>query len=288
MGVGQKIVNLNYFDVSDPAFADPTGMLSGAGATEVSVDGNIGYVGGQNKTLGYRQTIKHDSMNYMDWDTGKDLLYTADGIWKTEVSASGTVADGGQYGGAILLTTDSSTNDSCAIYNTFALGNGGGGLNTFFYPNAVFSVSPISNTDCIIRCGWMDSITDPPTNGIYIEADTSQAWQGWRYVCKDGTGSTAVDGKYPFNTGDLVYMTRIELSNNPVPAANFFMRAGIFQTWGGGQTTANESGVTITTHVPSVITEMSFVFQIIAKGAAAKSIYISDFKRGFDTEGSTD
>ncbi len=276
LGIGHRIINLDTVDVSDAAFQNPRNALSGAGATEVACDNLTGFLWGQNKTLGYEESIRHDSMQFIAHSGS--VLTTTQGSWKTALVGSGSVTDGATAGGSVLLTTGATINDQVAIFNTATVGSGG--LNPFYYPNTVFSVAPISTATVIYRIGWMDTLSDPPTNGIYIEADSTVDTL-WHFVCKTGSGTTKVDSKFVFDVADAIYRSRIELSNNPVAAANFYMTRPPFNLWGATTTT---DVTTITTNVPDVTTDMSFVFQIITKGAAGKTMNACDFKLGFNTE----
>ncbi len=141
-------------------------------------------------------------------------------------------------------------------------------------------MAPVETSDVIIRCGWMDSITDPPTNGIYMEVDSSVDTL-WHFVCKKGAGTTVVNSKFQYGITGSIYRFRVEMSNNPVAAANFYMSRPPFNFWGA---TLTQDVATIDTNVPDVTTSMAFVFQIITKGAATKTMYVSDFKLGFNTE----
>jgi hypothetical protein len=252
-GIGQRIINLNMADVSDPAFSEPHKMVSGDGASEVTIDSNIGFVWGQHKTLGLRESIRHDAMEFMGYEVISGRLTTAQGTWRTE----GMVTDAKMPGGVVRLTARAGT--LAAIW--------GQTITRTLYPNVVFSVGPEEIDAVVIRCGWMDL----SGNAILVEVDTDKPWQGWRFVCRNATGQTVVNSAYPFNISGVIYMFRIEVADG---AVNFYARDYAFQHW---------ETKTIATDLPAANVPLTWVYQVISRGAA-KSLLVADYKCGFNTE----
>ena len=260
---GWRVIDLNMADVRSDAFKDPAAMISGAGATEVTVDSNIGYQWGQNKTLGYRESIRHDAMQFMAYDALKGLLTTVQGVWKVD---SGTVADADQPGGAVQLTTDP-LKGIAAILSPL-------GISPALRPNVVCSFFPADLWGVIYRIGWMDSLDDPPANGMYMEVDTREPWAGWRYVCRANGVQSEVDSTYPFNSGAM-FQFRIEAYDVPNLGCNFAVRDYLYQF-------PDLKG--IATNVPGPDAKLDFVVQAISLDGTAKTCRFHDLKLGFNTE----
>ncbi len=263
-------------DTSDVA-ASATGPLwiQGPGSTEVTVTTSNGRWGGPNKTFGWRNTMQHDSMTYMDYSAG--LLRTNHGTWNSLLAGAGSVTDGVQAGGSVFLTTGTSSTDSTAIFDTATIGIGGvtPGLN----PHTIFTITPNFGlgfvTEMVVRCGFADTLTDPPTNGIYIEIGTAVDGGFYSIVCRAAGVQTKVTSAI-FNYPSEPRTFRIEVT--PI-FVNFYIQIPNFE---------NPALLgSISTNIPNSATVLSRIFQVTSAttGAEAKTLMVFDSKLGFDTEG---
>ena len=237
--------------------------LFGNGMNRCNMTTHSGRVFGQHKTLGYRESIMHDAMKFIKY--GTNVLQTAQGNWFT----TGAVTDATQPGGAVSIATSGVINNIAAIYNAATMGVSG--VSVEYKPHLIAAVTVLDTTKTVSRFGYMDSITDPPTNGIYVEVDPTEGNPWWRAVCKDATGRTEVTAAGP----GLAVAWRIEIQAN---CANFYYRTS---------SSADEGFVffaSITTHVPGAAVKLDIAFQVKALDAAVRTLFVYDVKQGYQTE----
>src|SRR5262249_27382153 len=118
-------------------------------------------------------------------------------------------------GGAMLLVTGTSDNNYVNVYNTNVIGTGG--VSTQYRPSTVFTVVTVLSGDHpsflmnqVLRCGFMDSISDPPLNGIYMEANPAAVDGFWTCVCRRAGTQTRVTTVFDYTPGHA-FVFRIEV-----------------------------------------------------------------------------
>lgn len=266
-----KLVNMNEVDILDPSLRDPNLYVYGAAAQEVSIFGSTGNVWGQATVNGSRNTFSHDSMRFLRFDSANNLLHTSDANWKVARSGAGFVADGTQPGGAVTISTAAALNDYAAIMDTATVGVNG--INFFMRLQAYITTAAIDATDVIYRWGFMDSLTNPPTNGIYVEFDQAKSSK-LRFVCRAAGNETVVLSSYDAAAGAV---RQYQIHGGPNPRS---------VTFGCRESPNNifERAKSITTNIPADSVNLSFVCQVITTNAAAKSMFVYDVKRSHGTE----
>ncbi len=239
----------------------------GNGIGRVIASTHSGRVYGQNKTLGYRETIRHDSMHFVAWNT--PILNTNQGNWFTDADA---VADAFQPGGAVVITNTGVADNTAALYDSATLGTSG--ISTGLSPHLIVTFSPIDVINSVHRVGLMDGIADPPVNGIYVEIDPDADNFYWRAICtKEGSGTTVLPTTtFNYGPGQIVSW-RIEVQDG---VANFYWRVDPFQFYTYfGQ---------IATNVPLASKDLNVVCLVIGRDSTPRSQFVYDVKLGFNTE----
>lgn len=180
-----RIINTGHLDVNAA-----TSTLFGRGSGDVVVDTGTGFAYGQGLLQPLHVFKRRDACALIRHDTTNSVLHTADGNWRTFVSAGGSINASGQPGSALDLTTGATAGDITAIFDTVSVGNGDGFASTIGYCSS-FLVAPVANTAVVARVGWASSTGASPTNAIYVEYNPS-ASANWRLVCTNGGTSTTV------------------------------------------------------------------------------------------------
>jgi hypothetical protein len=237
----------------------------GNGVGRINATTHSGRLFGSFKTHSYRDTIKHDSMMYVDYNA--PVLNTQDGTWRANATA---VNNAVQPGGAIEIINSGVPNNAASLYSCATLG--ASGMSQQFNPHLIFTVSPIDVTQSIHRWGFMDSNSNPPTNGIYVEANPAHATY-YRMVAMDNTVPTYLDQTINNYANGQVLQWRIEVG---VGVASFYVRQSpnrFFRFVG-----------TMTTGLPAVGIYLDTVFQVVGLDGNPRNVFIYDVKQGFLTE----
>lgn len=140
---------------------------------------------------------RDDMMDFME--VSGTILRTTQGTWNTAVSGGGTVTAAAS-GKGVAINTAATLNNDAAIFYPSAAANGPVPSDN---PGVVFSTSISSSTAVKVRFGLMGSNADPPTSGIWVEADSSVSTQ---YRCGSnvgGVGPTYVNAALPAGTAIL-------------------------------------------------------------------------------------
>ncbi len=249
---GTCIINYSALDLNPNA--QPT---SGAGASEVSITTHDGRLWGQDKTLGYRETIHHDAMRLI-WAT-PNVVQTNAGAW----AYRGVVADGGLAGGAVRLITGSVAGSVAELFD----GAAESGVTVAMQPNLIFTYAPEQVEGVVIRAGLKNG-----EQGIYVEIDPAKTPIWYRCVVKDATGETVVTTEHTgFNYYPGISGFRIEIQPGYV---NFFAGKAPFNIWAFVGT--------VTTHIPVVPLASSYA--VTSTTAGVKSLKVCDHKLGYNTE----
>lgn len=262
LAIGTKIINLDMTNIN----AGVTELVSGPGASDIDVTSTLGLFYGQQKTLGLRETIKHDSMTFGYMDLTNSMLHTMDGIWNLGGGAGTSITDAATPGGGVTLTTAASLSSMNQIYRGAVAS--GVHLNTLL-PNFGAAVHLNSTANICVRVGLFNNNLDPPTSGVYFEYDTAIS-ANW-YVVSRLAGvetSTILSGF----TDPIQF--RIETASAGT-VVNFYWRASGYNNW--------VLATSATTNVP-VSNNLYPAFTVIARSSAAVSATLLDFKLGFRTE----
>lgn len=258
---GWKITDVNDVDVnSGLAVADGL-FVYGAGSPAVDADsGYVGFLYGPARIHGWRDTIKHDAMSFMRWDSTNEVLFTRDGSWKTGGSATRFYNDAlGATGAVEMLANNVSGNEAWLLAG--AAFTSGVALLTH-YPLAGCTWSPISADTYTARVGLLGDFGSPPNNGCYIQADKSVS-DFYQLVCASGGTRTTVTTTIPAAIAKIQW--RIEVTNVSV---NFLARTG----------TNRDFGVvaSITTNLPSAL--LCFGAYLKTNENQYKGMHLYDFK----------
>lgn len=257
-----RVINLNMDDLaSNLGYAN---VFTGNGASDPTVTDTHGNLRGIWKTHGYRQTIRQDSMHFIRWDNANTVLHTEDGNWFT---GAALVSDAEQSGGCINIQTNGDENNIAYITNVATPGVSG--LAPISNAVMLTTVAPIGTVaaNATTRFGFLRTPADPPTDGVYIEANNS----GYYAICRaSGVQTSVLIRGSQFDTPESF---RIEMSSG---CCNFWFRSVPNDIWGWA--------TSITTNIPSDVTYLDTVFQVVARDAAPRNLFVYDYRCGFNTE----
>ena len=269
---GTRFLNVDEIDLNDTTLRNPNLFVYGPAANEVSINGWTGTVWGQQSLNGSRNTFHTDSMDLIRWDSTNEVLHTFSGNWKSSRVGTGTIINANQVASAISLITSATAGDSTAIFSSSVVGYSGAICE--WHPLLYFTIAAIDASGSICRFGWMDSTTNPPTNGVYIEYNPAVS-NKIQFICRSAGVQTAVDSNYYATPGGIQQM-KIEWMPNPRCAV-----FGVYQL----PNNVFENAKKITTNLPLSSVNMSLVFQIITTVAAQKTLFVYDVKTSHLTEG---
>lgn len=267
-----RFLNVDEIDLGSTTLRNPNLFVYGPAANEVSINGSTGTVWGQQSLNGSRNTFITDSMDLIRWDSTNEILHTFSGNWKSSRVGTGTITNANQVGSAISMQTSAAASDSTAIINSSVAGYSG--IIPEVHPMVYFTVAAIDAADNICRWGFMDSTTNPPTNGVYIEYNPAVS-NKLRFICRSGGNQTAVNSAYTAASLAIRQM-KIQLMANPRCAV-----FGVYEV----PNNVYETPVKITTNLPVSTVGMSLVFQVITTAAAQKTLFVYDVKTSHLTEG---
>ena len=267
-----RFLNVDEIDLGSPTLRNPNLFVYGAAANEVSINGSTGTVWGQQSLNGSRNTFITDSMDFIRWDSTNEVLQTFSSNWKSSRVGTGTITNANQVGSAINMVTSAAASDSVAIMSSSVAGYSG--LIPELHPMVYFTAAAIDAADVICRWGFMDSTTNPPTNGVYIEYNPA-ASSKLRFICRSAGVQTAVNSVYDAAAGAIRQM-KIQLMPNP--------RCAVFGVY-ESPNNIFETPVKITTNIPLSSAGMSLVFQVITTTTVAKTMFLYDMKTSHLTEG---
>ena len=261
INTGTRITNAGHVDIN-------TGrqVLFGAGAADVRCDTGLGFSYGQGLLPDLNYFHSSDRMNFIRFDSANNVLQTSDGNWKTALVGAGTIAQGGQPGGATRLTTGAVANNVTSIFDIGSIGTDGISLDTQFALS--FSLSPITTATTQILLGVADQNVSFPNNGIYIQYDYG-ANPNWIIKTSLAGVTTAVATNLAVGSGLIQFYIFKNASG-----ASFYYR-----------TTTNRSFAfigTITTNIP--IVALNTIARIETYAASASSVDLYGIKIGVDTE----
>ena len=267
-----RFLNVDEIDLGSTTLRNPNLFVYGPAANEVSINGSTGTVWGQQSLNGSRNTFNTDSMDLIRWDSTNEVLHTFSGNWKSARVGTGTITNANQIGSAVSLQTSATASDSTAIFSSSVVGYSG--TIAEWHPLLYFTVAAIDAADTICRWGWMDSTTNPPTNGVYIEYNPAVSSK-LQFICRSAGTQTAVSSAYTAAAGAIRQM-KIEWMANPRCAV-----FGVYEV----PNNIFETPVKITTNLPVSTIGMSLVFQVITTAAAQKTLFVYDVKTSHLTEG---
>lgn len=259
--------SITFINFDDGDMNAGTPPFYGNGINRINATTHSGRVYGQNKTLGYKESIHHDQMKLVFNDTPH--LFTSDGVWTYN---GGTASDGLQPGGAVKIETNGVAGNVTALYNAATLGNSG--VPSVLNPHLIFTIAPVSPTvlDATHRWGLMADNNDPPTNGIWVEINQAADANFFRFVCSSSGTQTVLPTSVQNYANGQILQWRIEVQGG---VASLYVRHvdNVFYYYFG----------TITTNVPPVA--LDTLFQVKQLHAVAQSFFLYDVKLGFNTEG---
>jgi hypothetical protein len=261
---GWTIIGADNVDVSS-GYAT---FANGPGSSDIHLlSSTTGRRQGRDVTNGYRETIDHDSMTFMRWDSANNLLFTSRGAYLTGGTyATANILDAGQPGGAVAVTGGTTTGNILYFTETPALGTTG--VVGTYAPQMVVAWTPTTITNVVARVGYIGDTTDPPNNGVYIEAAPATN-ANYRCVCRKAGVETAIV------TTVAIAIAKIQWRIEWDPTfARFFYRTLGNEGWA-------LAGVTLT-NIPTTI--VSPMFWIKTLENAGKTMHIYDLKKGFTTE----
>jgi hypothetical protein len=242
-------------------------IVYGAGGGAVSLEGSyFGYQYGRPRLHNWRDTIRHDGMLLLRWDSANNIAHTRDGAWLSG-GTYGSVADGAQPGGALRLTTGAISGNAIYIQDGPAFTSGF--TTTTHYPSTCFSLSPLQLTAFTLRMGWFGDYT--VTNGCYVEADPTVS-SFWRCVGVSGGVATTVVSTLGIVIG--IVQWRIECPPG-TSTVNFWYRTIGNKGWA--------LAASISTNVPTAT--MLVAAWIGTNAAATKQADVYDLKHVHRTEG---
>jgi len=261
INTGTRITNAGQVDIN-------TGrqILFGAGAADVRCDTGLGFSYGQGLLPDLNYFHSSDRMNFIRFDSANNVLQTSDGNWRTALVGAGTIAQGGQPGGATRLTTGAVANNVTSILDIGSIGTDGISTNTQFALS--FSLAPITTATTQIILGVADQNVSFPNNGIYIQYDYA-ASPNWIIKTTRAGVTTAVATTLSVGIG-LVQFYIFKNSSG----ASFYFRTStnrLFSFIG-----------TITTNIP--IVALNTIARIETFAASASSVDLYGIKIGVDTE----
>lgn len=240
-----------------------TRFVYGKGADDVAIHASYaGRLGGPAKTLGWRDSIVHDPMHAIYWDSANTLLHTTAGNWKTSPGGVGaTIADATQPGGAVSLTTSNVINSECWIRYAQDF-TSGISLGTH-YPSVNCTIAPITLTNVLLRFGLMGDYNATPNNGAFVQFDPSVSAN---YVCTCVAAGSITSVVTSVAAATQKIQWRIEATEG---AVNFFYRTGSNRLWG--------LAASIATNLPSASLALAYYLKTKANAFAAAHIYDTKF-----------
>lgn len=247
----------------------------GNGIGRINATTHFGKRFGHEKTLGLRETIRHDGMQFIAYNS--PVLTTAQGNW---VATANAVTDAGEPGGAIQIDTNGVINNIAALYSNAT--PGASGISTTYNPTLQFLVAPINVFNTLHRWGYLDTIAGSPTNGIFVEINHAAHPNIYRMgLANAGVVTYAdvmnIDGNPLFFGADQLVSWRFDIQ--PGSVAVYFRLGNVSVTsarW-------IFSG-TYTTGLPAQSAKLDRVFWLKAVDANVRSVWVYDVKEGFNTE----
>jgi hypothetical protein len=261
--VNDAIVFVNFDD--GDLFPGVTAFY-GNGVNRVNATTHSGRLYGAFKTISYKDTINHDSMNFLTYVAPK--LTTRNGTWLADANA---VTDVAAAGGGILIETTAGAGNIATLYDCATMGSSG--VLQANNPHLTFTVVPYDVTNVVHRWGFADSKTNPPLNGIWVELNPATHATYYRMVCMNAGTPTYLDQAINNYAAFQVLQWRIEFG---IGVASFYVREApaLFFRYVG----------TMTTGLPLTTIKMDVFFQVVAVDAAVHKLNILDVKKGFFTE----
>jgi hypothetical protein len=288
---GQIIGNHNFYGgiISGGIYVAKAGaaqgwVLTGVGNTDVN-DGTVAVYGpgqfdvyqptstsgrsnGPCRIGNLRDIVHQDAMKFRRWDSANDTLHTVQGNYLTGGNYVGaSIADAGQPGGAVRLTTGNVSGN--VIYITDSPNIGAVGEVPQYRPMLHFIASAVSTAAMKFRIGEIGDLADPPINGIYIEADPAVDAH-YQCICRSAGTQTAVPVSV-LGIGVAKIQWRLEITDYSV---TFLYRTVGNELWG--------VGATISTNIPT--TPLSRLAWIKTTSAAQKSFDLYEWKLAFESE----
>ena len=244
-----------------------TTAFFGDGINRINATTHSGRLYGAYKTAGYKDTINHDSMNFLTYVAPK--LTTRNGTWLSDANA---VTDAATDGGSIVIATTAGAGNIGNLYDCATMGSSGVSITD--NPHLIFTVSPWDVTNVVHRWGFADSKTNAPLNGIWVELNPATHATYYRMVCMNNGTATYLDQTINNYASLQILQWRIEVLPT---SASFYVRQNpnVFFRYVG----------TIATNLPLAAVKMDVLFQVVAVNAAIHKLSILDVKKGFLTEG---
>lgn len=180
---GTRVINANLFDMNTGSV-----LVSGPGAADVQAESDLGHAYGRG-LLGNNHAWRHvDPMKYVRYDSTNNVLMTSAGNWITNLTAGGNYAGGVAPGGAISMTTTNTTNaytllQACPFADGSSIVGSSAALDVI--------VNLVTTTNVRVRFGFASSGNDPPTDGVYVQYDSSVS-AFYQLVCISGGVATTV------------------------------------------------------------------------------------------------
>ena len=183
-----NIINAHGIDVNTGVAV--TNLVRGAGSDFARAESGLGWAYGSALIAPMHAFKRRDACALIRFDSANSVLHTADGNWKTQVDGGGSIAENGQVGSGLDLTTGSTAGNITAMYDNATIGGGMGYASSYGFAGQ-WLVAPVASADVVMRFGWADGTGASPSNGIYLEyAPASSA--NWRLVCVASGTSTVI------------------------------------------------------------------------------------------------
>lgn len=247
-----RIINAGQVDINSASRP-----IFGAGAADVVMDTGLGFAYGQGLLNPIHTFSQRDNMALIRWDSANSVMHTAQGNWRTNLVGSGTITSANQAGSALRLRTGNTINDTTSFFDNETIGTGDGFLPEYSFAGD-FIVAPIDISATIVRVGFSNSLGDSPSNGIYVEYDSSSS-AFWKIICTQAGVSTVVTSSLAFFAGKIeIYIYVAEVGGG----VSFYYRTNgnrLFGFFG-----------TITTNIPVVA--LSTICRIKTLASTAKEI----------------
>ena len=255
--------NIQDIDVDASAIA----LVYGQGRADVAVVNTASTrTKGPTKIGGYRNPRIKDGMIFRRWDSGNNILQTAENSYLTGGTySSALIASADQPGGAIALTTGNVSGN--ALYFS-AVGAFASGFAPVREPQMAVSWTPISTTNYVARAGFVGSYADLPDNGIYVEAAPTTS--GF-YRCITRNGGTETATVTSLALAVLITQWRIEYNGS---SAVFLYRTSGNNLWA--------VAATHTTNIPTAT--LADIFYMRTTEAVSKAMHAYDYALAWDLE----
>ncbi len=180
----------------------------GPGAMDVNGFDSMGRTYGMAKVGSGKEVTTSDRFKFINYDATNQFFYTNDGVWKTAITG-GNILNEGDDGSSCTLVTQAAVGNIAAIYDVATLGLSG--IKPSKNPVMMVEIAAITLTNTIYRFGFMDSITDPPANGIYIDGSPPG---NWKIVCRAAGVETSINTGIPIAVERRIFL--IDVKNNQV------------------------------------------------------------------------